>query len=403
MHSQDLPKESVGGGLQTPGGVPSAQEREPVPGHNGWIEPLVAPARPAGRQVMPLCNVHRGEPVARVHAPEAGTDGVSADGSVIPAGPGTEAPLVPGPGVERSPADPSLFLAARNGHAVVEENGTVDVWETVVVSHDMDYTTGDLVFVGSAVVHGDVKSELHITVGGDLEIMGDVGDVVIEAGGDVRIAKGFLGRGTGRITARGSVAVGHILNQSITAGRDVRIERESVNGMVRAGKSILAPSAVIMGGILEAEELIDAGSLGRSQGSQAKVRIGGRGKLNERLNVIEKEQRQAEKNLRDVKEAIYRLVRLKIDTGSLPADREQTLARLQEAQRLLPGALEVLRKETAALDAALLQTANAKLKVHETVHENVFIEINGARKLTDAAVAGVIFSESEGQIAAAGL
>lgn len=387
-----------------------AEGTPPIPGKNGRIELVAETTRPeeANDKLQPrpfysLRNVYVGDVVAKIVPAEPGHDGVSVTGEPVPAPKVSEAGPRLGPGVIWSSTEQGVIVAARSGNAILRDDRFVEVEDVITIAHDVDYVVGNIDFVGSVIVQGDVKSDIRIRVGLNLEVTGDVGDAVIEAGGDVVVKKGFLGRGNGIITAAGSVRVQHILNQKIRAGVDIVIARESVNGDVVAGKRVVSPFAVILGGCVEAEELVEVQGLGRAEASTAKVRVGRRGKIYERLNAIEKELRQGDKNLVELKDAVYKLVRFKIDKGALPADKEQILVRLQKTLKQLPVAIDALKAEKARLNEDLTHTVDAVLKVHETVHDNVYIEINGARKMTDSSLTGVTFTERNGVLEASGL
>ena len=331
-------------------GLPSTQ------GSAGWIELLVQESKPLAskdcdntRTTFKVNNVLKGAAVAQVHDPASGTDGTTVTGESILGRKGACAPVHAGHGVAPDASTPGLFVATCDGNAVVEPGGKIAVQETIDIKESLDMTMGDIDFVGSLIIHGDIHGDITVKVGKNLTVMGDVDDAVIEAGGDVQIRNGFMGRGSGRITAGGSVKVQHVRNQHITAGTDVHIERESVNGIIAAKRKIVAPRAVIAGGTLEADELVDVGMLGRVEGGQVKVRVGRRGKILDRLATIEKELRQLEKNITDVKDAVYRLVRLKIDVGSLPPDKESILTKLQETQRQIPQIQQSLSAEQKTL------------------------------------------------------
>jgi hypothetical protein len=47
--------------------------------------------------------------------------------------------------------------------------------------------------------------------------------------------------------------------------------------------------------------------------------------------------------------------------------------------------------------------SEAKLIVHDTLADNVLVDVNGARKMTDAIVCGVVFVEHKGELEATGL
>ncbi len=387
-----------------------AEGSAPVPGQPGWIEILVPQETGTStegddhtRTTIQIRNVRRGEPVARVHEPGHGEDGATVKGEVIGARSGPPAVVRPTAGVVADKDDPGLFVATRDGNAVVTSDGHIDVQESIEIKGNLDLTMGNVTFVGSLVIRGDIHGDMVVKVGNKLTVLGDVDDAIIEAGGDVTIKNGFMGRGHGKIVAGGSVSVQHVRNQKIVSNNDVRIERECINGLIAAKRSILAPRAVIAGGFLEADELVEVGELGRLDGGQVKVRVGRRGRIVERLAGIEKEMRQGEKNFADVKAAVYKLVRLKIDSGSLAPEREQMLTRLQETQRSLPKLLESLEAEKTSLSEELQKVGDAKLLVRGTISDNVFIEVNGARKLTDAVVTGVVFLERNGELTATGL
>ncbi len=385
-------------------GTPAGQ------GRAGWVECLVQATLSASakngdntRMLFNVLNVRQGEPVAQVHEPDLGPDGMTVTGELIPGRRGTPIAVAPGAGVAADTGCAGRYLAQRDGNAVVDPKGGIDVRDTIEFAGNLDITMGDIDFVGSLIVRGDIRGDLVVTVGKNLTVMGDVDDAVIEAGGDVIVKNGFMGRGCGRITAGGTVKIQHVRNQHVTAGNEVHIERESVNGLIAAKRKIIAPRAVIAGGTLEADELVDVGMLGRLEGGQVKVRVGRRGKILERLATIEKELRQADKNLLDVKDAVYKLVRLKIDSGSLPMEKEKMLARLQETQRQIPLLRDALVQEQSALTEEMHRISDAKLVVHETVSDNVFIDVNGAKKLTDTVMKGVVYVERNGELAATGL
>ncbi len=382
-------------------GTPSAQ------GRAGWVECLVPPPATKDddntRMVFKVLNVRKGEPVAQLHEPEIGAEGIAVTGEPIPGRRGIPVAVSGGPGIAPDPAVPGRYLATCDGNAVLEGGGKVEVRDTIEFSGDLDLTMGDIDFVGSLIVRGDIHGDINIKVGRNLTVFGDVADAVIVVGGDVIVRNGFIGRGIGSITAGGSVKVQLVRNQHIIAGNEVHIERESVNGVICAKRKIIGTQAMISGGTLEADELVEVGMLGRIEGGQVKVRVGRRGKILERLAAIEKELRQLEKNCTDIKDAVYKLVRMKIDAGTLPAEKESMLTRLQEAQRLIPTKRDQLIAEQKRLSEEMQRLSEAKLVVHDTISDNVLVDVNGARKMTDAIIRGVVFVERKGELEATGL
>jgi hypothetical protein len=247
-------------------------------------------------------------------------------------------------------------------------------------------------------VRGDIQSDFSIKLGGSLEVMGNVEDSTIQVGGNVTVHNGFYGHGHGSLTAGGDIRVHHVLNQIINGEKDVYIEKEAVNATIRSGANIIAPRAVVAGGTMDALRDIIAGTLGSKDGGYAKLRAGKRGRILERLGQIDKERKHAEKQLADVKGAVYRFVKMKVDGATLTAEQEQALVKLQEVQKLLPARMESLAREYDELQVELQKKNEVKIEVHGVVHENVVIDINSVRKVVESAIEGVVFVERAGAI-----
>ena len=108
--------------------------------------------------------------------------------------------------------------------------------------------------------------------------------------------------------------------------------------------------------------------------------------------------KQAEVQAVELKDAIYRLVRMQIDAGNLDAVNQDTLRKLQAAQKALPQRVAALKEEAAALRDSLRKNQDVTVTVRETVYENTKLDINGAKKIVDAALQGVTFRERNGAI-----
>jgi uncharacterized protein len=207
----------------------------------------------------------------------------------------------------------------------------------------------------------------------------------------VIVRHGFTGHGTGKITATGSVTVSHIHNQTVVAGKDIIVEHECINANLTAGGKIASPHAVISGGKLEASDEVEVGDIGLADEVLPKIRAGHRAKLIEHLGTLEKEMANAERQLREVKEAVYKLVKMKVDHGTLPADKEALLVKLQAAQKMLPDRIASMTTERTAMNAELQKKTDARIIVHGTVPATTMVEIDGARKILESAIQSAEF------------
>jgi uncharacterized protein len=272
-----------------------------------------------------------------------------------------------------------------------------------IIAGNVDSTTGNVDARGALVIQGDVLSGFSVRTRGPLEVLGTIEDATLDVDGDLVVRHGFTGCGKGKITASGTVTLSHVRNQTVVAGKDVIVGSECINATIHAGGRISAPRAVVSGGKLDAMTEIEVGELGLADDISAKIRVGQRGKLVEHLGTVDKDLGNAERQLREVKEAVYKLVKIKVDGGTLTADKEALLVKLRVAQKLLPERIAAINAEHSTLQAELQKKSDARVVVHGTVHAKTMIEVNGARKILDGAIRSVAFVEWGGTLEARSL
>jgi uncharacterized protein (DUF342 family) len=195
----------------------------------------------------------------------------------------------------------------------------------------------------------------------------------------------------------------HVRNQIVVAGGDVAINRECINATITAGGRIDARKAIISGGKLDAMREIILGEVGVADEMPSKVRVGRRAKLIEQLGTLDKELAAAERQLREVKEAVYKLIKIKVDGGKLPEDKEALLVKLQAAQKMLPDRITAMHAEHAVLQTELQKKSDARVVVYGSINADTMVEVDGARKILDASVRGVEFIEWSGALEARSL
>ena len=286
-----------------------------------------------------------------------------------------------------------------------ESEGTVGVAEEPpeVIEGNVDLATGNIDVRGALVIKGDVLSGFSVRTRGSLEVQGHVEDATLDVDGDLVIRHGFTGSGKGKITASGTVTLSHVHHQTVVAGKDVSIGSECINATIYAGGRISASHAVVSGGKLDAMTEIEVGELGLAEEVSAKIRVGQRAKLIEHLGTADKDLANAERQLKEVKEAVYKLVKIKVDGGTLTADKEALLVKLQAAQKMLPERIAAIHAEQSMVQADLQKKSDARVIVHGTVYAETMIEVNGARKILDGAVRSVEFVEWGGILEARSL
>lgn len=155
-----------------------------------------------------------------------------------------------------------LQLLASTDGCVEYKNEKVSV-DSVYKVNNVDNSTGNIDFVGSVVINGDVNAGFSVTAKGDIKIRGMVEGAFITSDGDVVISKGMNGMGKGSIMAKGNVTSKYIENALIVSEKTIYAEA-LINSEVIAKESIIlrGSRAAIIGGTTQAENVIYAKTIG---------------------------------------------------------------------------------------------------------------------------------------------
>lgn len=207
-----------------------------------------------------VINVKKDTVLAYIVPAKEGKDGVDVFGNPISYRKGKDVYFDYGKNTYISP-DGLQLLASTDG-AVEYKNGKLFV-ENVYRVKNVDNTTGNIDFIGSVVIDGDVKEGFSVTALGDIKIRGMVEGAYIKSEGSVVIGRGMNGMSKGTIYAKGDITSKYIENATIETESNVYAEA-LINSNVKAGDSVIikGSTAAIIGGTTEAENLIYATTVG---------------------------------------------------------------------------------------------------------------------------------------------
>lgn len=147
--------------------------------------------------------------------PVAGKNGKNVHGNEIIAIDGKEAVLPKGKNVEIS--EDGLKLIASVDGCVEYAMGKMNVYKQLDIPDNIDASTGNIKFAGNIDIKGDVLSGFKVQAEGSIFINGLVEAATIEAGGDVLVKKGIVGRGKAVIKSGNNVTSKYIENASVIA------------------------------------------------------------------------------------------------------------------------------------------------------------------------------------------
>lgn len=216
-------------------------------------------------------NVKKGDVLCRIIPPAPGRNGTDVCGKPLPFRKGALPSFPQGRNTEVS--EDGLTLTSTTDGCIEYKNASLSISEVFIVRGDVDSASGNIDFLGTVVVQGDVLEGFTVKAGGDINVRGMVEGATMEAGGNIAIAYGMNGMNRGRLTAGGSVSAQYIENSTVKCEGDVRTG-VVLNSVVTAGNSIIVRGkrGLLAGGRAQAGRQIYAVTIG-SGGARTELSI----------------------------------------------------------------------------------------------------------------------------------
>ncbi|MFC1726884.1 DUF342 domain-containing protein [candidate division KSB1 bacterium] len=351
------------------------------------------------KNVNIIKNVKKGDKLAEIIPPVEGKDGMTVTGRKLIAYQGKLTRLPSGSNTMPDPENSELLIANTSGNVFLSK-GLVYVESVYEVKGDVNYSTGNIEFVGSVVIKGDVKSGFSVKADGDVEIWGVVEDTTVESKGNVLLKNGITGRGQGKIISERNVYLKFCENQNIIAKNDVIVGEELMHSNVQCeGKVIVSgKKGLIIGGKTVATLGLEAKTIGNYQHAKTEIIVGIKEELRQRIASIEENLKKNDLNADNVKKAIYNLVKVKIDIGELPPDKKALLEKLQNLQKILPQQKENLEKEKEKIMLEFAKFADSKIRVYNELYPGVRVSIQNCNKNINEDYKNVTITLKDGEI-----
>jgi uncharacterized protein (DUF342 family) len=295
-------------------------------------------------------NVVEAQTLAKKIPPEQGIPGRTVTGNQLPARDGRDIALPLGKNVHVG--NDGITVSADINGRVDLANGKINVEPVYTVDGNVSLKTGNIIFLGTVIVNGNVEGGFSVKAAGNIEVNGTVEKAELDAEGDIIVHQGITGRGSGIIRSGKTLAARFIENTVIEAGDTVIASDGIINSRVDAGKRIICQGkrATIVGGRLRASEEINAKVLGSSAaGTETICEVGVDPKTKELIAQLTETKAALEKQFEEIRLNMQTLVNIKKQRKSLPEDKEAYLQFLDEKRVEI---LTDLQKNSEEIEAA---------------------------------------------------
>lgn len=287
--------------------LPIARGRRPVDGTDGELieciphETILAVSRNADGSMDYKSSskthlIKKGDPVYKLVPPGEPRAGVNLHGAKIPghAGMAVNFPRIANTMVS---SDGYALLSAIDGHIYYENNNFV-VEALLVIDGNVDATVGNLDYEGDILVEGDVLEGFTVKATGNISVNGMVENAVLYAGGNITVAKGANGNGTGVLEAEGEIRAKFLENCIAKSSGDIYADSIIWSQIFcRGSLYVQAGRGVIIGGSLVVERFIEVDTIGNASRRPLTLKLGMSAELLARRDELEEELATLQKNL----------------------------------------------------------------------------------------------------------
>ena len=317
------------------------------------------------REFFPIKCVNTGDLLAKKTPLIEGNPGVDVRGEpILP-------PLVKDvnfkPGENTEVSENGLELYATASGIPIRIDHSVKISPIYVVKGDVDYSVGNIDFLGSVRISGNVIQGFRVRATDDIIIDGIVEGAEVISGHNIVIQNGIVGGEHSRIEAKSDLSTKFINGANIKVEGVVRAVGSIIAAEVEAGIGVVAEGdeGIISGGKITAGEYVIAEFLGSHMGINTKILVGSNKELFNSYLGLKRMISDAETELewleRDVKNYKQEENKIKKTPEYFKKKYSMNLKRIQELKEQLAKDADVVKKLSDRLEY---------LKTHAFVQAN---------------------------------
>ena len=196
------------------------------------------------------------------------------------------------------------IVAETKGQVLLIKN-KINVEPIMTIEGNVSIKTGNIMFLGTVYVKGNVDDGFSIKAAGNIEVRGTVGKALLDAEGDIVVSQGIAGKEGGHIRAGKSIWSKFIQNVELVEAGDMVVVSDGIlNSKIIANHKVICRGkrADIIGSQVIACEAVYARNLGSpAGGSDTVISVGFDPRSKERLVILEKKLLASEKALAALK------------------------------------------------------------------------------------------------------
>lgn len=300
-------------------------------------------------------NVVAGQILATKQPPTDGEPGRTVTNKLIPAKPGKNTNLLQGRNTKLT-EDGTSIVAEINGQVYLM-GGKIVVDPVYTIQGDVNLKSGNILFLGTVIVQGNVEDGFSIKAAGNIEVHGSVGKCELDAEGDIIISGGVMGKNEGLITSGKSIYAKFIESVKVEANEGIYVQDGILHAFIDATKEVvcIGKRGAIVGGRVRAGELVKTKSLGSIANPETIIEVGIDPKKRQIMLELEEKREKSYKELEPLKANLENLNNQKKVMKKLPQDKEELFQELLEKTEELETIIKTTDEEITEIETYLSQ------------------------------------------------
>ncbi|MDR1559546.1 MAG: FapA family protein [Clostridiales bacterium] len=382
-----------------------AEGIKPVPGHGGGFSYHfdMGGGKPAPKVnengsvnyhdlgIFSLCEA--GDLLVSIKRAEGGVSGSDIYGNVLFPG-SAESDLSSVQGDNTVISDDGERLLAASGGLIRVESGKVTVSQSILISGDVNSSTGDIIFSGAVNVRGIVRTGFMVKADAGIRIGGVVEAAKLETGGDIVLESGVRGSGSAVIKAGGDIRANFLESCDVSARGDITAD-SALHSRIMCGGSLTLTGryGALVGGKAVVRESVTARSIGSAVSTPTEVCVGHNPEIIRMYEELSDEYVYAKKQYQEVNLEVNSL-KARV---SLKAERKKLLLKLLHSKFILREKLNGVKKR---FDSMLPEMENHEgiITASSMMHFGVKAMIGNAVIYVRDELANCILTNENGKI-----
>lgn len=344
--------------------------------------------------ILNLCA--KGQELAVLHPEEPGVPGENLYGERIRANDVRKEVLKYGNNIEIS-EDGNVLTSMVDGHVELVE-GKVFVSDVLAVEN-VDNSTGNIEYEGSIQINGNVRTNFMVRAKGDIVVKGVVEAAVLQAGGNIIIARGMNGMGKGVLQAEGNIVAKFLEN--VTAEAKGYVASESIlHSRVMAGGEVNVDGkrGFITGGRVCATGSINVKTLGSEMGADTVVEVGADPGIKERIAALQKKIAEDTKTLQSMQPVLMSTKQKLAQGVKLTPEQSKYVQSLVLANKQKNEEIEADTAELEELQKGINNTSGTVIRVKGMVYPGTKICIGDVSMVVQKSVHYCRFVRERGDV-----